>query len=127
MSGLLRHQEWKNQDGYRRDISRSTENLRYLIQEISKKLAIYDKKSHETVVFPSDNFSFDATKVSQPLPKNKINDGYDFSKKLRRGEEEDNTFIADNSEILELTELALKLLNFADVHDEIGVENAKLT
>lgn len=122
----VRHQEWRTQDEYRRDASKSTENLRCLIQEISKKLAIYDKKSHETVVFPSDNFSFDAIKVGQPLPRNKITDIYDFSKKLRKGEEEDATFVADNSEILELTELALKLLNFSDAHDEIGVENAKL-
>ena len=123
----VRHQEWTTQDEYRRDASKSTENLRCLIQEISKKLAIYDKKSHETVVFPSDDFSFDATKVGQPLSRNKITDIYDFSKKLRKGEEEDATFVADNSEILELTELALKLLNFSDAHDEIGVENAKLT
>jgi superfamily II DNA or RNA helicase len=125
----IKHQEWKTQDEYRRDVSTSTENLRRLIQEISKKLAIYAKKSHETVVFPSDDFLFDATKVGQPLPKNKINDIYDFSKKLRRSEEEDGTFIADNSEILELTELALKLLGFADSpsEDETGAENVKLT
>lgn len=125
----IKHQEWKTQDEYRRDVSKSTENLRHLIQEISKKLAIYDKKSHETVVFPSDDFLFDAIKVGQPLPKNKINDIYDFSKKLRRGEEEDGTFIADNSEILELTELALKLLGFADSpsENETGAENVKLT
>lgn len=123
----VRHQEWRTQDEYKRDTSKSTENLRCLIQEISKKLAIYDKKSHETVVFPSDDFSFDAIKVGQPLPRNKITDIYDFSKKLRKGEEEEATFVAGDSEILELTELALKLLNFSDPHDELGVENAKLT
>ncbi|MCW5319350.1 hypothetical protein GTQ43_39025 [Nostoc sp. KVJ3] len=129
----VRHQEWKTQDEYRRDTSESTENLRKLIKGISQKLAAYDesiKSGHVDVSFPSDNFTFKAGKIGQPHTpkrKNTITDIYDLSKKLRGSDEEDSTFIADSSELLELTELALKLLNFADAHGETGVENAKLT
>lgn len=131
----IRHQEWKTQDEYRQDTSESTENLRKLIKGISQKLAAYDernKSGHIDVSFPSDNFVFKAGKIGQPntaTRKNTITDIYDFSKKLRSNEEEDSTFVADSSEVLELTELALELLNFADFHseDETGAENAKLT
>lgn len=128
----VRHQEWKTQDEYRQDTSESTENLRKLIKGISQKLAAYDernKSGHVTVSFPSDDFSFDAKSLGQPLPSNKIVDIYRFNEKLRRGDDEDNTFVAAHEEITELTELALELLNFADFHgeDESGAENAKLT
>ncbi|MCY7322866.1 MAG: DEAD/DEAH box helicase, partial [Phormidesmis sp. CAN_BIN36] len=128
----IRHQEWKTQDEYRQDTSASTENLRKLIKGISQKLAAYDesvKSGHITVSFPSDNFSFDAKSLGQPLPKNKIIPIQDFNQKLRKSEEEDNSFTAAPEEILELTKLALELLNFADSHsgDETGAENVKLT
>ncbi len=128
----VRHQEWKTQDGYRQDTSVSTENLRKLIKQISQRLAAYDernKSGHTTVSFPSDDFSFDAKSLGQPLPGNKILDIYRFNEKLGRGDDEDNTFVAAHEEITELTELALKLLNFADFHseNETGAENAKLT
>lgn len=128
----IKHQEWKNQDEYRQDTSISTENLRKLIKGISQKLAAYDernKSGHVTVSFPSDDFSFDAKSLGQPLPGNKIIDIYRFNEKLRRGEDEDSSFIAAQEEITDLTELALELLNFADFHseDETGAENAKLT
>jgi superfamily II DNA or RNA helicase len=128
----IRHQEWKNQDEYRQDTSTSTENLRKLIKGISQKLAAYDernKSGHVTVSFPSDDFSFDAKSLGQPLPGNKVIDIYRFNEKLRRGDDEDSTFIAASEEITELTELALELLNFADFHseDEAGAENVKLT
>ncbi|MGA9378766.1 MAG: hypothetical protein WBV73_08355, partial [Phormidium sp.] len=131
----IRHQEWKTQDEYKQDNSESTENLRKLIKGISQKLAAYDernKSGHIDVSFPSDNFVFKAGKIGQPntsTRKNTITDIYDFSKKLRSNEEEDSTFVADSSEVLELTELALELLNFADFlsEDETGAENAKLT
>lgn len=127
----IRHQEWKNQDEYRQDTSTSTENLRKLIKGISQKLAAYDernKSGHVTVSFPSDDFSFDAKSLGQPLPGNKVIDIYRFNEKLRRGDDEDSTFIAASEEITELTELALELLNFADFHseDEAGAENVKL-
>jgi superfamily II DNA or RNA helicase len=128
----IRHQDWKTQDEYRQDTSASTENLRKLIKGISQKLAAYDernKSGHVTVSFPSDDFSFDAKSLGQPLPGNKIIDIYRFNEKVRQGDDEDATFVAANEEITELTELALKLLNFADFHseDEIGAENVKLT
>lgn len=128
----IRHQEWKNQDEYRQDTSTSTENLRKLIKGISQKLAAYDernKSGHVTVSFPSDDFSFDAKSLGQPLPGNKVIDIYRFNEKLRRSDDKDSTFIAASEEITELTELALELLNFADFHseNEAGVENVKLT
>jgi superfamily II DNA or RNA helicase len=128
----IRHQEWKTQDEYRQDISESTENLRKLIKGISQKLAAYDenvKSGHVTVSFPSDSFLFDAKSLGQPLPKNKIIPIQDFNHKLRKSEEEDTSFLAASEDILELTRLALELLNFADFHsdDEAGAENVKLT
>lgn len=128
----IRHQNWKTQDEYRQDTSASTENLRKLIKGISQKLAAYDernKSGHVTVSFPSDDFSFDAKSLGQPLPGNKIIDIYRFNEKVRKGDDEDATFVAANEEITELTELALRLLNFADFHseDETGAENVKLT
>ena len=128
----IRHQEWKTQEEYRQDTSESTENLRKLIKGISQKLAAYDernKSGHVTVSFPSDDFSFDAKSLGQPLPGNKVIDIYRFNEKLCRGDDEDNTFVAAHEEITQLTELALGLLNFADFHseDETGAENVKLT
>lgn len=128
----IRHQEWRTQDEYRQDTSESTENIRKLIKGISQKLAAYDernKSGHVTVSFPSDDFSFDAKSLGQPLPGNKVIDIYRFNEKLRKGDDEDSTFVAAHEEITELTELALELLNFADFHseDEAGVENVKLT
>jgi superfamily II DNA or RNA helicase len=128
----IRHQDWKTQDEYRQDISVSTENLRKLIKGISQKLAAYDernKSGHVTVSFPSDDFSFDAKSLGQPFPGNKIIDIYRFNEKVRKGDDEDATFVAASEEITELTELALTLLNFADFHseDETGAENVKLT
>jgi superfamily II DNA or RNA helicase len=127
----IRHQDWKNQDEYRQDTSESTDNLRKLIKGISQRLAAYDernKSGHVTVSFPSDDFSFDAKSLGQPLPGNKIIDIYRFNEKVRKGDDEDATFVAANEEITELTELALKLLNFADFYseDEAGAENVKL-
>ncbi len=131
----IRHQYWKNQEEYRQDTSESTENLRNLVKGISQRLAAYDernKSGHVDVSFPSDNFVFKAGKIGQPntpTRKNKITDIYDFSKKLRGNDDDDDTFVADGSEVLEITELALELLNFAAFHDEdeAGAENVKLT
>lgn len=125
----IRHQEWKTQDEYRRDTSESTDSLRKLIKGISQKLAAYDKEATVDVVFSSDDFTFTAKSLGQPLPKNKIIDIQKFNEKLRKGEEEDSIFIAAKKEILELTNFALELLNFADSHseDETGAENVKLT
>ncbi|HEY9608962.1 DEAD/DEAH box helicase [Allocoleopsis sp.] len=133
----VKHQEWKNQDEYRKDTSTSTENLRKLIKGISQKLAAYDdsiKSGHVTVLFPNDypkNLKlFEATSLSQPLARgNKIVDVFKFSNELRNNDddESDSTFTATSEEILELTALALKLLDFANSDGETGAENAKLT
>jgi superfamily II DNA or RNA helicase len=132
----VKHQEWKNQDEYRRDTCRSTENLRKLIKGISQRLAAYDennKSGHVTVFFPNDYPKrlklFEATSLSQPLERgNKIVDIFKFSNELRNNSnEEDNTFTATSQEILELTSLALKFLDFANIDGETGAENAKLT
>lgn len=127
----VKHQSWKNQEEYKQDTSQGTENLRKLIKGISKKLADYDeqnKSGHVTVYFPNI-FTFEAKSLAQPLPTNKLIDIYKFNGKLRNEEnDEDGPFIADADEITELTELALKLLNFTDVYsqDELGAENVKL-
>ncbi len=128
----VRHKEWKTQEEYRQDKSDSTGKLRQLIQGISQRLAAYDeqnKSKHVTVSFPSDDFSFGAIRLGQPLPSNKIVDIYEFSKKLRKKEDEDKTLEPDDEELKEITELALELLHFADFHreDKTGAENAKLT
>lgn len=133
----VKHQEWKNQEEYKRDISKSTENLRKLIKGISQRLAAYDesiKSGHVTVFFPNDYPKklklFEATSLSQPLERgNKIVDIFKFSDQLRNNsnDEEDSTFTATSEEILDLTNLALKLLGFANADGETGAENAKLT
>ncbi len=131
----VKHREWKNQDAYRRDTSESTENLRKLIKGISQKLAAYDKRNtskHVTVVFPNDypkkENLFEVGSLQNPLEKgNKIVDIYKFSQILRANDNEDSIFTAAPKEIIELTELALKLLDFANFDGENGAENAKLT
>ena len=128
----VRHKKWKTQEEYRQDKSVSTGKLRQLIQGISQRLAAYDKQNtskHVTIVFPSDDFSFDAKSLAQPLPGNKIVDIYEFSKKLCKKEDEDKTLEPADEELKEITELALKLLHFAAFHkeDKTGAENAKLT
>ena len=122
----VRHLAWETQEVYRKDTSTGTENLRRLIKEISQKLAAYDpteKSGHQTVEFPSDNFKFEAKILSQ---KGQIKEIQQFSEKLRKNDSEDDGFIAEPEEILELTELGLRLLNLADASDGTGVENRKL-
>ena len=122
----VRHLKWETQDIYRRDTSLGTENLRRLIKEISQRLAAYDqteKSGHLTVEFPSDDFKFEAKILSQ---KGQIKEIQEFSKKLHKNDSEDDGFIAEPEEVLELTELGLRLLNLADVSDGTGVENRKL-
>ncbi len=121
----VNHQSWKTKESYGQDNSESTENLRKLIKELSRKLAEFDENNtakHAEVSFPSDNFHFRAASLSQI---GKIDDIQKFSKKLN-DHDDDNAFIADASEVLELTNLALRLLNFANVDNGAGIENAKL-
>jgi superfamily II DNA or RNA helicase len=132
-SWCVRHRTWKNEEAYKQDSSASTENLRKLIKVISQKLAAYDesvKSGHVDVFFPSDGFLFKAGRIGQPHTsqrKNTIPDIYKYCKDLRDNDDEINIFLADEEEILELTELALKLLDFADLNDETGAENVKLS
>lgn len=125
----IKHTKWDSQTVYKQDKSDGTENLRKLIKAISQKLAAYNesvKSEHVDVSFPSDNnFTFPARTIAQPQPNNTIPEIYNFSKELHE-DEEDSAFIADNGEILELTQLALELLSFSDANGQPGVENAKL-
>jgi superfamily II DNA or RNA helicase len=126
----VRHQRWKTQEIYRRDTSESTENLRKLIVTLSQRLAEFDKSiasttRHADVLFPSDNFNeFKAKILSQR--EGKINEIYKFSEVLHQKDDENRSFTAERREILELTNLALRLLNFSAVTESNGVENAKL-
>jgi len=125
----VNHQSWKNQEIYKQDNSESTENLRKLIKELSRKLAEFDENKtakltkSADVSFPSDNFGFLATSLGQKTGK--VKEIYEFSQKLLKDSDND-VFPADASEVLELTNLALKLLNFTSIENGTGVENAKL-
>jgi len=121
----VNHQSWKTKESYGQDNSEGTENLRKLIKELSRKLAEFDENNtakHAEVSFPSDNFHFRATSLAKA---EKVDDIYRFSQKLN-DRDDDDVFIADASEVLELTNLALRLLNFANVDNGAGIENAKL-
>lgn len=97
----VKHQEWKTQDEYRRDTSKSTENLRKLIKGISQKLAAYDernKSGHITVFFPNDYPKklklFEGNSLSQPLERgNKIVDIFKFSEVLRNNDNDEENSI----------------------------------
>lgn len=121
----VRHQSWKTEKEYKQDASSSTENLRKLIIGLSQRLAQFDRSAHADVYFPSDRFTFEATSLAQ-------GGGvaiYKFSESLRRGddEEEDDGFIATESEILELSRIGLKLLALSSAEDNSSqIENTKL-
>lgn len=123
----VRHQSWKTLAIYGQDYSESTESLRKLIVEISKRLAEFDERNtnrHTDVNFPSDGgFQFRAVSLARG---GKIDDIYRFSEILRGKEDEDNSFLASSQEIAELANLALTLLNFSSSSQAMGVENAKL-
>ena len=122
----VRHQTWRTQAIYGQDTSNSTENLRKLIIDISQRLAEFDERNtskHADVSFPSDSFHFRAMSLARG---GKIDDIYRFSEALHQKDDEGETFIATTSEIVELTNLALKLLNFSSSSKSAGVENAKL-
>jgi hypothetical protein len=123
----VRHQKWGTKDEYQRDHSNSTNALRKFIREISKRLAQYDKRNastHADIFFPSDDFTFTARSIA---PQGSlIPEIYDFNKKLLKNDDEDSNFIAESPDILELTELGLKLLNLTAVGEGSGVENSKM-
>lgn len=122
----VRHQTWRTQAIYGQDSSESTEKLRHLIIEISQRLAEFDERNtskHTDVNFPSDGFQFRAVSLARG---GKVDDIYRFSEVLRKKEDEDESFVASSDEVSELTNLALKLLNFSSLNQSMGVENAKL-
>ncbi|MCL1469009.1 DEAD/DEAH box helicase [Argonema galeatum] len=122
------HPKWQNEKMYRADNSDDTKGLRKLIREISKNLAKFDEDREiyaKEVVFPSDgNFSFKA----RNLGEGSIPTIYEFQNKIldkvklkNDDDDEDADLEATIEEILELTELALNLLESGR-----SVENAKL-
>lgn len=122
----IRHKNWKNQAIYRQDASESTESLRKLIIQISQRIAEFDvgnTNRHADVSFPSDNFHFRSTSLSQG---GKVDDIYRFSEVLRKKDDEGKVFNATPYEIIELTNLANRLFNFSTSTQSDGVENAKL-
>jgi superfamily II DNA or RNA helicase len=122
----IRHKTWKTQAIYRQDTSESTESLRKLIIQISQRIAQFDLGSpnkYADVSFPSDGFHF---KLASLAGGGKVDDIYRFSESLRKKDDEDRGFIATPSEVLELTNLAARLLNFSTLTQSNGVENAKL-
>lgn len=122
----IRHKTWKTLAIYRQDTSESTESLRKLIIQISQRIAEFDLGSsnkYADVSFPSDSFHF---KLASLAGGGKIDDMYRFSDLLHKKDDEGRSFNATPDEILELTNLATKLLNFSTLTQSSGVENAKL-
>lgn len=120
--------KWQNEREYRSDNSEAIANLRKLIREISQRLSKFDAAREEEyakeVKFPSDgNFSF----KSRNLQDGKIPAIFDFQKELikqaknQNSDEEEGSLEAQPEEILEITNLALNLLESGKT-----VENAKL-
>ena len=123
----VRHQKWGTKEEYKQDNSNSTRDLRKFIREISKRLAQYDERNtstHADIFFPSDDFTFTAKSIA-PQTSN-IPEIYDFNKKLLKNDDEDSNFIAESPDILELTQLGLKLLNLTAIGEGSGVENSKM-
>jgi len=122
----IRHKTWKTQAIYRQDTSDSTESLRKLISQISQRIAEFDLGSsnkYADVSFPSDSFHF---RLASLAGGGKVEDIYKFSEILRKKDDEGKYFSATPDEILELTGLATRLLNFSNSTQGDGVENAKL-
>jgi len=122
----IRHRNWKTQAIYRQDSSDSTDSLRKLISQVSRRIAEFDLGSsnkYADVSFPSDSFHF---RLASLAGGGKVDDIYKFSETLRKKDDEGKYFNATPDEILELTGLATRLLNFSNSTQGDGVENAKL-
>jgi len=122
----IRHKNWKTLTIYRQDESESTNSLRKLISQISQSIAKFDEASpnkYADVCFPSDGFHF---RLASLAGGGKVDDIYKFSEILRKKDDEEKMFNATPDEILELTNLANKLLNFSKSSQSNGVENSKL-
>lgn len=122
----IRHKTWKTLVIYRQDESVCTNSLRKLISQISQRIAKFDEGSsnkYADVSFPSDGFHF---RLASLAGGGKVDDIYKFSEVLRKKDDEANMFNATPDEILKLTNLANRLLNFSTSTQSNGVENAKL-
>jgi superfamily II DNA or RNA helicase len=124
------HPKWQSEKVYKADNSDSTKSLRQLIREISRQLSKFDPDKDggyaQKVAFPSDgNFIF----KSGNLQDGNIPAIYAFYQQLhprkkpnpKDNDDEDTELEATPEEILELTQLALDLLESGR-----SVENAKL-
>lgn len=122
----IRHKTWRTQAIYRQDTSDSTESLRRLISQISQRIAEFDLSSsnkYADVSFPSDSFHF---RLANLAGGGKVDEIYKFSEVLRKKDDEGKYFSATPDEIIELTGLATRLLNFSTSTQGDDVENAKL-
>ena len=100
--------------------------MRKLISQISQRIAEFDLGSsnkYADVSFPSDSFHF---RLASLAGGGKVDDIYKFSEALRKKDDEGKYFSATPDEIIELTSLATRLLNFSISTQGDGVENAKL-
>lgn len=103
--------------------------MRKLIVQISQRIAEFDLGSsnkYADVSFPSDGFHFRGASLAGGGKETKVYDIYKFSEILRKKDDEGKYFSATPDEILELTGLATRLLNFSTSTQDKGVENAKL-
>jgi len=122
----IRHKTWKTKEIYRQDTHKSTESLRKLIVKISQRIAEFESDNsnkYADVSFPSDSFHF---RLARLAGGGKVDDIYRFSEILIKKEDEGKYFEATPDEIIELTGLATRLLNFSTSTQDNGVENAKL-
>lgn len=122
----IRHKTWKTLAIYRQDESESTNSLRKLISQISQRIAEFDESrsnKYADVSFPSDSFHF---RLASLAGGGKVDDIYKFSEVLRKKDDEGKMFNATPDEILDLTNLANRLLNFSTSTQSNGVENSKL-
>lgn len=125
----VQHQTWRTMTIYGQDTSEGTQNLRLLIGKISQRLAEFDEaktSKHADVNFPSNGNSQNLFRATSLAQGGKVDDIYRFNEYLRNQRDENNHFIASQDEIIELTNLALKLLDFPSFREDGGVENTKL-
>ena len=126
------HPKWQNEKMYKADTSEDTKQLRKLIRDISKRLAQFDEDRDtvtgyaKEVIFPSDsNFSFESAHLKEgnipAIQKFQTKLLENAKQKNDQDDDDDTDLEATIEEILELTKLALDLLESGR-----SVENAKL-
>ncbi len=125
----VRHCHWNTQDDFNKDKGSGTEGLRRLLRRISQRIAAGNPQSkgtmHANVYFPSDSFKFEGASVSQKTAA--ITKIQEYSKKLRDNDSDEDTWIAEDSEIVELVALGEKLLGVDSDGEKVeGAQDAKL-